>query len=178
MTLYAVWLPVAPPTLCGSPTTMWNVGFAACSTGCDGWAGLCRPPNCGGSTGGGMRGPPFSELPSSSKSAPRLDAADAAVEGREPAAFRVLEANSFTGGVGATGSSTGSMPSGPSGPMESSRVSSVVDCVRVAWPRPLRVFVGAGLTPAAMFGVDLESPAGEAGSAAVESQTAYHAMLC
>lgn len=41
----------------------------------------------------------------------------------------------------------------------------MVDCVSVAWPRPLRVLVGAGLTPAAMLGVDLDKPDGVLGSA-------------
>lgn len=32
LTLYSMCDPVAPPTLCGSPTVIENVGFAACST--------------------------------------------------------------------------------------------------------------------------------------------------
>jgi hypothetical protein len=58
---------------------------------------------------------------------------------------RVLEASSFTGGVGATGSSTGSAPSGPRGPAESSRLSRVVDCVILTWRRGPRDLEGAGL---------------------------------
>jgi len=61
---------------------------------------------------------------------------------------RVLEANSFTGGVGATGSSTGSAPSGPSGPVESSRLSSVVDWVSLTCRRGPRDLDGAGLADA------------------------------
>lgn len=164
ITLYTVWLLAALPTVCGSPTVMENVGLAACSTGCEGCVGLARPSKEVGWTGGGIRGPPLRE-PSSSMSALRLETAEAAVDGLELMGCLVLEASSFTGGVGALGSSVGSIPKGPNGPIESSRLSRVVDCVRLAWPRPRRALLGAGLTPAAMLGVDLERFAGAGDSA-------------
>lgn len=78
------------------------------------------------------------EALSSSRS---LDTFDVAVCGL----VLVLEANSFTGGVGAAGSSTGSAPSGPSGPAASSRLSRVVDWVSLTCLRGPRDLEGAGL---------------------------------
>jgi hypothetical protein len=107
--------------------------------GC-GWRARASKP--GGWTGGGMRAPFRDDLAS-------LERSEAAVEGREEVVgCLVLEGSSFTGGAGMGSSSAGaSMPSGPRGPMESSRVSRVVDCVRLAWRREGRVFEGASLMP-------------------------------
>ena len=117
---------------------MEKVGLAACSTDMDGCCTLVLLSNCGGWTGGGCLAPLVEEAPSSSGS---LDTFDVAVCGL----VLVLEANSFTGGVGAAGSSTGSAPSGPSGPVESSRLSRVVDWVSLTCRRGPRDLEGAGL---------------------------------
>jgi hypothetical protein len=121
--------------VCGSPTVIEKVGFDACSTDIEGCGCLVLLSNCGGSTGGGCLAPLVE--PSLSRSAD-VDVMCCGLE-------RVLEASSFTGGVGAAGSSTGSAPSGPSGPVESSRLSRVVDWVSLTCRRGPRDLDGAGL---------------------------------
>lgn len=152
MTEYTVWLLAAFPTVCGSPTVMEKVGFAACSTDIEGCCGLVLSTNCGGRTGGGCLAPLGEEVPSSSASL----LLDPAVCGRD----LVLDIDSFTGGVGAAGSSTGSAPSGPRGPAESSRLSRVVDWVSLTCRLGPRDLEGAGL---AEMG-DVLDDAGAAGS--------------
>jgi hypothetical protein len=120
---------------------MEKVGFAACSTDIEGCCCLDLLSNCGGNTGGGCLAPLCEGVVSSSGSFDVDVTFDVAVCGLD----RVLEASSFTGGVGAAGSSTGSAPSGPRGPAESSRLSRVVDCVILTWRRGPRDFEGAGL---------------------------------
>jgi hypothetical protein len=107
----------------------------------DGCCCLDLLSNCGGCTGGGSLAPLCEGLASSSGSFDVDVTFDVAVCGLD----RVLEASSFTGGVGAAGSSTGSAPSGPRGPAESSRLSRVVDCVILTWRRGPRDLEGAGL---------------------------------
>lgn len=133
-----MWLLAAFPTVCGSPTVIEKVGFAACSTDMDGCCDLILLSNCGGRTGGGCLAPLCEWVTSSSDVVETFVFAVCGLE-------RVLEASSFTGGVGAAGSSTGSAPSGPSGPIESSRLSRVVDCVRLTCRRGPRDLDGAGL---------------------------------
>jgi len=123
--------------VCGSPTVIEKVGFDACSTDIEGCGCLVLLSNCGGSTGGGCLAPLVEVESSLSRSAD----ADVMCCGL----LRGLEANSFTGGVGATGSSTGSAPSGPSGPVESSRLSRVVDWVSLTCRRGPRDLDAAGL---------------------------------
>ena len=53
-----------------------------------------------------------------------------------------------------------SIPNGPRGPIESSRLSSVVDCARLPWRREGRVLEGASLMPEPV------DPVGEAGVSA------------
>lgn len=153
---------------------MLNVGFAAWSTGTEGCACRVRPSNCCGCTGGGTRGPPFTEDASSSYSALRLgETAEAEVEGLDAVDCLVLDASSFTGGIGAEGSSAGSRPSGPRGPMESlSRLSRVVDCVRLPCRRGPLDLEGAGLAPP-RFGVDWASF--EGGDCSVRATVSNHA---
>jgi hypothetical protein len=114
-----------------------KVGFDACSTDIEGCGCLVLLSNCGGSTGGGCLAPLVEVESSLSRSAD----ADVICCGL----LRGLEANSFTGGVGATDSSTGSAPSGPSGPVESSRLSRVVDWVSLTCRRGPRDLEAAGL---------------------------------
>lgn len=115
---------------------MEKVGFDACSTDIEGCGCLVLLSNCGGSTGGGCLAP-LDEVGSSSSRSADADVMCCGL-------LRGLEANSFTGGVGATGSSTGSAPSGPSGPVESSRLSRVVDWVSLTCRRGPRGLIGAG----------------------------------
>ena len=112
---------------------MAKVGFAACSTLTDG--GCCREPG---------RLLPLRTSPGVSWVNEEPD--DAALCGRDGALVR--DASSFTGGAGAStaGVSTASTPRGPSGPMESSSISSVVDCVRLPYRRGARDLDMAGLT--------------------------------
>ena len=112
---------------------MAKVGFAACSTLTDG--GCCRDPG---------RLLPLRTSPGVSWV--NEEPEDAALCWRDGALAR--EASSFTGGAGASaaGVSTASTPNGPSGPIESSSVSSVVDCVRLPYRRGARDLEVAGLT--------------------------------
>lgn len=52
-----MWLLVRSPTLCGSPTVIWKLGFAACSTLTLGCVELRIGLGCAGWTGGGCLGP-------------------------------------------------------------------------------------------------------------------------
>ena len=154
--------------MCGSPTVMEKVGFDACSTDIDGCGCLVLLSNCGGSTGGGCLAPLAEAEPSSSRSTD-VDVICCGLE-------RVLEANSFTGGVGAAGSSTGSAPSGPSGPVESSRLSRVVDWVSLTCRRGPRDLEGAGLADmgeAAVVGVGAAASVEGVCSASAVSTVGY-----
>ena len=81
--------------MCGSPTVMLNVGFAACSMATEGWAWRARASTPGGATGGGALAPLSEEAPSAERS-------EVAVEGREAevGGCRVRVGSSFTGGAG------------------------------------------------------------------------------
>lgn len=93
--------------------------------------------------------------------------------GREPVVpCLVRVGSSFTGGAGAAGSSVASMPSGPNGSIEASRVSRVVDCVRLPYRRGPRDFEGAGLMPL----VDVAA-AGDEGASAGFGDVGSDAMI-
>lgn len=106
-----------------------------------------RASLCDVDTGGGIRAP-FVDATSSGPIALRKEERlDEAVSGRFAAEVcRGRDASSFTGGVGATGSSGASIPRGPNGSIESSSVSSVVDCARLPCLLGPRVLEGASLT--------------------------------
>lgn len=125
-----MWLLVKSPTLCGSPTLISKVGFAACSTdmlGC-----VCRlspSVSAGGCTGGGPRKLP----PSSSTTFPAKPAPPVICEKVDSGCAPRAASDSFWGGAGA--SSVGVMavsgvasPSGPRGSTVSSTASSLVAC--------------------------------------------------
>ena len=117
------------PTLCGSPTVIWNVGLAACSTLTLGCVCLCGALLLGGCTGGGILGPDVRMSSSSSSRFTesiilRIEDVEAAVVGREIRA----EASSFCGGAGGSSGCDGGVGA-PNGPKGSSTASSRVGCV-------------------------------------------------
>lgn len=120
--------------MCGSPTVIWNEGFAACSTltlGC-----VCRwgALLLAGWTGGGTLGPDDTGVSSSSSSRltesimPRRDDVEAAAAAA--ATLRGLRdaVGSFCGGAGGASGADGGVAA-PKGPRGSSTASR-----RVAWP--------------------------------------------
>lgn len=132
LTEYSVWELVRSPTLCGSPTKIWKVGLAACSTLMLGCVFLCVPSLVGGCTGGGIRGPAEGNSSSSSSRFTesimlRIEDCDVAVVGRETRE----EACSFCGGTGGSSACDEAAklsveaPRGPKGSSTTSR--------RVGW---------------------------------------------
>ena len=130
--MYSVCAPVAPPTLCGSPTVIWNIGFAASTTLTLGCTCLDGVSLIGGCTGGGTLGleilSPFSSSTSSSPLKVRTEACDVDAGGLD---VRIgiccsvgLSTNVSSDCVAATKLS----PSGPRGPRESSTASNRVTC--------------------------------------------------
>lgn len=128
-TEYSVCELVRSPTLCGSPTDMWKLGFAACSTltlGCVWrWGALL----VAGWTGGGTLGPDDTSASSSSSSRftesimPRMDDVEADGVGRG-----LRDAvGSFCGGAGGASGPEGGVGA-PKGPKGSSTASRRVAC--------------------------------------------------
>lgn len=128
--------------MCGSPTVMLNVGFAACSTLTLGCVCLRGPSLLGGCTGGGIRGPDVGRSSSSRFTESimlRREDCEVAVVGRGDR----TEGCSFCGGAGGSSAcEEAAMPSpkGPSGPRESSTAWRRVGCA------PYR-FTGLGARP-------------------------------
>ncbi len=146
LTLYSICEPVAPPTLCGSPTVMENVGLAACSTVMLGRLDARTGLGCAAATGGGALGP--RPKPSSPSSSTRCGSGGLRIE--LPGAVGMVERTdktcSLSGGAGGDSSPTAEgrspakpgssppdttelLPAEPSGP----RGSSSTACKRVGW---------------------------------------------
>jgi hypothetical protein len=129
-----MWLLVRSPTLCGSPTLISNVGFAACSMLTLGCVWRFGPSASeGGCTGGGPRNPApsSSKLPDSTKPVPP-NAGGKVVGGGGLRPAMV----SFWGGAGASSVgvalvSDGASPSGPRGSTVSSTASRRVACALI-----------------------------------------------